>query len=411
VVLPVVLVLVGLLALIVATYVFFVRATLSGEQAYENVYQARLAAESGFQEVVFVLRRSRTDMSTWWDNPVQFHHRLVWSPTFEREDDPVAELGSRRQLLDAGYAPEAWRYSVVGEYLDGPLEAIRFGITPESGKLNLNAASEAEIQVLLTDVLSELGLDDAQELVAALLDWLDEDDEPRAGGAESEHYTNLEPGYHAKNGKLDSLEELLLVKGWSAIPLYGEDVNRNGLLDLNEDDGAASFPRYDNADGLLQRGLYPYITIWSREPRPPGQGGAGGGGQQDPYVWGKVNVNTAPLRVLRVLDGMTPEAAEQVVAARAELAPEELSSPQWLLSSGILDGEAVGALQNRLTTNALQFRVEILGYGDHTKLMRRYEWVVEMRGSVAQVLYHRDLTNLGQGWPIDEEKFIPRREQ
>lgn len=410
-VLPVVLVLIALLALIVATYMFMVRATLSGEQAQQNVYQARLAAESGLQEVLFLVRRAPNDMAVWWDNPTLFHHRLVWAPTFDRENDPVPKLGSRRELLEAGRPPEAWRYSVVGTYPDGVLEAIRFGITPEAGKLNLNAASEAEIERLLTDVLQDLALDNVSDLIAALLDWLDEDDETRPGGAEADYYASLDPGYRPKNGKLDSLEELLLIKGWSAVPLYGEDLNRNGLLDPNEDDGAASFPRYDNADGVLQRGLYPYITLWSREPRPPGQGGAGGGGQGDPYLWGKVNVNTAPLRVLQALEGMPPEAAQQIVARRAELTPEELSSPQWLLGSGILDPAALAVLQERMTTRALQFRIEILGYGDHTKLMRRYEWIVEMRGSTAQVLYHRDLTNLGQAWPIDEEKYIPRREQ
>jgi len=46
--------------------------------------------------------------------------------------------------------------------------------------------------------------------------------------------------------------------------LFGEDYNRNGLLDPNEDDGDESFPP-DNADGELYRGVEPFLTVWSRE--------------------------------------------------------------------------------------------------------------------------------------------------
>ena len=46
--------------------------------------------------------------------------------------------------------------------------------------------------------------------------------------------------------------------------LFGEDVNKNGILDPNEDDGEKSFPR-DNQDGKLQRGWSAYLTLWGQE--------------------------------------------------------------------------------------------------------------------------------------------------
>lgn len=46
--------------------------------------------------------------------------------------------------------------------------------------------------------------------------------------------------------------------------LYGEDTNRNGLLDSNEDDAGASEP-FDNADGVLDAGWSDYLTVTSRE--------------------------------------------------------------------------------------------------------------------------------------------------
>ena len=31
------------------------------------------------------------------------------------------------------------------------------------------------------------------------------------------------------------------------------------------DDGPDSFPYYDNADGILNPGIAPFLTVWSRE--------------------------------------------------------------------------------------------------------------------------------------------------
>jgi len=160
-----------------------------------------------------------------------------------------------------------------------------FGITDESAKVNINTAS----QELL------LGLPYMDEsLVGAILDWRDEDTEPSPNGAENEYYLMLEDSYQAKNEAFESVEELLLVRDFTALELYGEDKNRNGVLDDNENDASDSEPP-DNRDGKLDRGLYDYITVYSSEKTDglinvngdqggeegggdaPGGGGGGGG--------------------------------------------------------------------------------------------------------------------------------------
>jgi type II secretory pathway component PulK len=514
-ILPVVLVLIGFLALIMAGFMFFVRAELAGVQAERDSQQARLAAESGLQEVITVLRTARDDPNAWWDKPDRFRHVLVWSEGYKRNEDPVKKMGNRLEILHGGSKiTPAWRYSVVAENLDGLPDTMRYGITPEASKLNLNTASEQEIEALLLDVLPKLGIENAQELIAALLDWMDPDDDTRSGGAETDYYSTLKPGYKAKNGPLDTIDELLLVKGFSAAILYGEDTNRNGILDRNEDDGTASFPYYDNADGILDRGLAPYITVWSKVPgatqaqgpsgasgpsgaagpsgasgpagtqpaargnprtagsprsgsanpdkdsqkqkakdqsqtrddtkgaagdpntllgaagaAPQGATGPGTGetgdptGAADPNETagptgasgpsgasgqagaGLINVNTASARVLRAI-GISAEEADKVVAQRTLQDPETLKTTDWLVASEALTPETYAAVKDRLTTRAYQFHVEIVGYADHTPLARRYEWIIEMRGPAAQVLYHRDLTSLGIAWPLDDEKVL-----
>ncbi len=60
------------------------------------------------------------------------------------------------------------------------------------------------------------------ELVDCILDWIDEDNIARASGMEEDDYQDLETPRHAKNGELDSMEELLLVNGITPTLFYGE---------------------------------------------------------------------------------------------------------------------------------------------------------------------------------------------
>ena len=102
------------------------------------------------------------------------------------------------------------------------------------------------------------------ELADAILDFIDSDETARENGCESEYYESLTPPYPAKNSPLESLDELLLVRGVTLGLLYGEDANRNGLLDPNENDGDVSYPP-DNQDGALQMGWSAYLTVFGRE--------------------------------------------------------------------------------------------------------------------------------------------------
>ncbi|MBL8878242.1 MAG: general secretion pathway protein GspK [Phycisphaerales bacterium] len=644
VILPIVLVIIGLLSLTMAGFVFFVRAETAGTFAFREAQQARLAAESGFEEFVTVARLEKHNAAAWYDNPARFRHALVWSAAFNRENDPVRKGTPRRELSADGKTPaEAWRYAIVAANLEDNAKSIRYGVTPESSKLNLNTATDAQLQQLLLPLLTGLEIENGQELINALLDWRDEDDDAREGGAESEYYNTLKPPYRAKNGPFDTIDELLLIKGFNAIVLYGEDVNGNGLLDANEDDGDATEPTYDNADGLLNFGIAPFLTVSGREPdtaldnkqrinlnlqpsviqqfitdnieegtineetinfilqvkqrniplrspadllagvviveetpgEPGGEAGAGGeknpqgeaGGEGDAQggegekadqegdkkdgrsrvlgekverrmqsrggdtgkkggggqsggqgggasedeirrqieeavarqggdgnppaggaqggdekspagggggtegavrdaiqrsqqalrgggrggptsqpaggditpdmvallagspikleemaiimdrfstrqqvgpegIAGLININTAPTRVLSLLPGITPEAVVAMTDARKTLSPAQLATTAWPLTSGAVDPVTFGRIAPYITTKAYQFRVEVVGYADHIKIARRYEWIVEMLGPLPQVRYQRELTARGFSWPVDDESVV-----
>ena len=119
---------------------------------------------------------------------------------------------------------------------------VRFGLIDESSKLNLNTMMSYDLE---DDEQQEMLMalpNMTADVADAILDWLDEDEEPRQSGAENEYYGTLSPPYETRNGKLESLDELLRVRGVTHSLLFGEDVNRNGLLDANENDGDASLP-------------------------------------------------------------------------------------------------------------------------------------------------------------------------
>ncbi|MFO0930339.1 MAG: type II secretion system protein GspK [Gemmataceae bacterium] len=134
--------------------------------------------------------------------------------------------------------------------------AYRYGVTDEAGKINVNAlldydGGKGEVGKKMLLALPNM----TDDVASAILDWIDPDSTPRTGGAENETYSALNPPYRCKNGPLDSLEELLLVRGVTPQLLFGNDRNRNGIVDPDEDGGG----------GPVDLGWSAYLTVYSRE--------------------------------------------------------------------------------------------------------------------------------------------------
>lgn len=189
-------------------------------------------------------------------------------PSVDVYHDPSAFRG--QTLFEIDNPRGQARFSIVTPDETGTASSgVRFGLSSENAKFNLNrlleieeeAGEESEVDAYTT--LSYIpGM--TENIVAAILDWMDSDDERRAGGAESLDYQGLAVPYEARNGPLETIDELLKIQGVTPRLFYGEDANRNGRLDPNENDGDASAPD-DNADGVLDFGFVDYLTVTSRE--------------------------------------------------------------------------------------------------------------------------------------------------
>ncbi|OGP65335.1 MAG: hypothetical protein A2170_08415 [Deltaproteobacteria bacterium RBG_13_53_10] len=174
---------------------------------------------------------------------------------------------------------------------DGRPYVIPFGeknceirIMSEGGKVNINTVSEATLR----RIVGQLGVDGEKRdtIVDSILDWRDPDDLYHINGAEKEYYQSLKEPYEPKNGNLDSIEELLLVRGVTGPLFHGiGGAEKEGSGTESDPAGAAV-------------GLKHIFSIYAL-------------GEQ-------VDINSAPLPVLRFVLGIPAEIAERIVTAREE---------------------------------------------------------------------------------------------
>lgn len=359
-------------------------------------------------------------------------------------DDPTAVLGEPCEALQVGRG----LFWVLRADLEED-RAYAFGLRDEAAKINLNSAS-IEMLLRLPGMTAELA--------GAIVDWRDGNSEVSPGGAENEYYLLLPQPYYCKNAPFESVEELLLVKDASPEILYGEDVNRNGVLDPNENDGADSEPP-DDGDGRLDRGLLDYVTVYSSEPNVSRSGEERinvnqlGSQQQlaqllreaipddrffqvmdrvrsgrpfrnvldfyyrtdleasefaqvadrlttrnEEVLVGMVNVNTAPREVLLCLPELDESDAETLLAQRAD-AGTDLTNLAWVAEA--LPAEKGTEIGDYISVASHQYSADIVAVSGDGRAYRRFRVVLDALSTPPRMLYGRDLTHLG--WPLDPE--------
>ncbi len=320
-----------------------------------------------------------------------------------------------------------------------------FGLSDEGGKIDLNTAPRT--------VLERLG-NMTSDVAAAVVDWRDADEDVTPGGAESEHYLREGEPYNAKNAPFETTLELRLVAGVDDGLLYGEDTNRNGVLDPYENDGGEAEPD-DDRDGRLDRGLAGLTTAFLHWPQPSGETApvrvnsasreeirqklaavlpearadelaerirrrrpftslfhlhyACGTTREeltqiepvitvfDPDSF-RLNVNAAGSAVLQTLDGLEEADAEALLAARESAAPTG-GSVVWMLDAlsaeKLLTAAAAG-----VTGRSWQYTADVVAVCGDGRAFRRVQYVIDVSGETPRVVYRQDMTHLG--WCLDE---------
>jgi len=292
-ILVVVLVVIVLLTLSVLTFSKFMTAQRRAASTSLRQTQVRLLTESGIEYLRVLLFNDQytiLKLGGLYDNPEEFCGHIV-------TDGTVGMTGyvAGTQITLGNVDPrDVGRFSVIAPALseEGLLTGkhIRYGLEDESSKINLRWILQIDIQQPGYGRMILMRLPGVDEVIAdSILDWIDDSsDEPREFGAKDEYYTMLDPPYYTRNGMIDSLDELLNVRGVTPKLLYGIDWNRNGIIDHGEP-GEYSLDEFDVYDGSLNLGLISYLTLDSRESMLTPDGNL------------KINVNMVDLTELREL--------------------------------------------------------------------------------------------------------------
>ncbi len=97
---------------------------------------------------------------------------------------------------------------------------ITYSIADENSKIPINTATRGVLIKALAASGVELG--EKRDVIAdSILDWIDADSNHRINGAENAYYQNLSPPYKSKNGKIETIEELLKIRGMTEEVLFG----------------------------------------------------------------------------------------------------------------------------------------------------------------------------------------------
>jgi len=206
------LVFIALLSVIVVEFLYESEVEASLASVYEGELEAYLAAKSGIAKGIAFLA-----------------------------EDLLNTLNSGAPNVDSDFDLLQFNMGASMEMINKAIMHVT--ISDEYGKINLNAllmpqsGGEPRERMQLVNALKEFfTLRDTgegarpEDIVDAILDWLDynDGDSQRPGGAENDYYMSLENPYPCKNGPMDSIEELLLIKGITPKVYFG-DPEKNQL--------------------------------------------------------------------------------------------------------------------------------------------------------------------------------------
>ena len=303
--------------------------------------QARYAADSGIDAARLFLassRQLRDEAGGTYSNPNTFQ--------------AISVASGRDPLNVCNYTLVAPDMNEEGQY-----SGVRFGLHNESARLNVNALPVIDSKMSIAQVMQQVGGADlaalggaslggatggsgagasamsgamggsssgsgmsstggvgrsllmalpgmTEDIADAILDFIDSDDDIREYGAERDYYAQLPVPYAPVNGPLQSIEQLLLVKGVTPQLLFGLDQNRNGVLETSEtasaaQNGLASGASASSGSGstassgsssetaTADLGWAIYLTLYSKEKNVSADGSP------------RININSSDLATLQ----------------------------------------------------------------------------------------------------------------
>lgn len=302
-----------LLTLIIATFTYDMRIESEVTVYARNRYKAQYLAQAGMEWARAMLAKKVTA-------PAEGEALNV-----EDGDDEqmvIAALNISKGVPVSGLRKE------LGEGF------FEISLLPEEGRRNVNKLDDRDWEEILDQ--ANVPEEDWPELIDCFNDWVDEGDEHRLNGAESDDSFYKDRGYECKNAPLDTVDELLLIKGFTEDIVYGRPA------------------RSKDEKPLL--GIAQWLTT---------------------YGEGKVNVNTANREVLLTVPDLDESVADEILELRPGLDGEANTLDDGVKDLGQIPGLRAG-VSDRLTTDGRTY-LRVISIGEVNQV-RAGVWAVLQMG-------------------------------
>lgn len=255
---------VGILAVLTWSFAFDAHIESRITIFYKNRIKAQYLARSGIEIAKMLILRSEKLQKTTSRTTTDEEKRKE-----ERWDEYARNLA------------EGLPVRQVKEKLGDGVVIVDIVSEPSRRNINRLGDTDMEKKENLERIFDVAGVPEEKwsSLIDVFLDWTDPDEVQRVEGAESDFYLNFEDKpYRAKNAPLDTVEELLMIRGFSRPILEG------GLLREDNDE-----------NGLELSGMQDLLTT---------------------YGDGKVDINAATERVMKTIPGIDDVLAGAILEER-----------------------------------------------------------------------------------------------
>jgi general secretion pathway protein K len=274
------------MALIIVMIVVVVFAILAGGLAYSMKVETKLARNSSWDTELEWLGRSGIELAK---------YVLSQSGKGGQQYDALNQIwaggtGETNDALDG--------ISLTDNHLGHGTFSVK--IVDADRKFNINLAAVAP--EILNQGLILMGVDaaEAPHIVNAIADWTDRDNDPRVGSTdtESDYYMSLRPPYLAKNGPIDDLTELMMIKGISPAMYYGSGAGGGGNNAASQQfvRAANRFNRRGGEEPNYSAGFVDLFTAISGR---------------------FININTASSTVMQLIPDVDGNLAQAIITTRA----------------------------------------------------------------------------------------------
>ena len=278
---------------------------------------------------------------------------------------------------------DLWARNIPPLDLDG--YSVKIMIFDEQSKINVNTvyhefteSSQTFPYIILNNFFKDMGFD--EYFTGCILDYIDKDDSKSQYGAETyDYYSRFSSPGNAKNSYLVSVNELLMIKGFSWPVFWGITGGNSGI------EGKLVDKNYEQEDLTFEVSLsnkteqtYKETLIAREKSRKLSDylrvNGVNGDASDD---LNKININTAPFRVLIAIPGMTDGLAEEVIQKR-KIKP--FSSVDEL--SSIITDQIIR--KNHLTVSSNIFSIRIIvsssggnfeSFGIYNRSIKKYYYM------------------------------------